>query len=223
MLTLCSSCFGNLSRAKYLLDTNDDLRRDVNGILRQVGKEYRSGVKIEQVITALYNDYTIKRLKDRIRNPLEGIKAAPFYGCHIFLPSRYTKFDDSEFPQKLDSLIKVTGAESVDYHEKTSCCIGCGSFFGEISEKAAAILAEMILDSASKQGADCVITSCPFCIMQLEMGQIRLKSEKGVDYRMPVMHYVDLLGLSMGLEPKDLGLDIRRSDMTPLLEKINPP
>jgi heterodisulfide reductase subunit B len=84
-------------------------------------------------------------------------------------------------------------------------------------------LAEMILDSASKQGADCVITSCPFCIMQLEMGQIRLKSEKGVDYRMPVMHYVDLLGLSMGLEPKELGLDIRRSDMTPLLEKINPP
>jgi len=223
MLTLCSSCFGNLSRAKYLLDTNDDLRRDVNGILRQVGKEYRSGVKIEQVITALYNDYTIKRLKDRIRNPLEGIKAAPFYGCHIFLPSRYTKFDDSEFPQKLDSLIKVTGAESVDYHEKTSCCIGCGSFFGEISEKAATILAEMILDSASKQGADCVITSCPFCIMQLEMGQIRLKSEKGVDYRMPVMHYVDLLGLSMGLEPKELGLDIRRSDMTPLLEKIKPP
>jgi heterodisulfide reductase subunit B len=38
-----------------------------------------------------------------------------------------------------------------------------------------------------------------------------------------VMHYVDLLGLSMGLEPKELGLDIRRSDMTPLLEKINPP
>jgi heterodisulfide reductase subunit B len=57
--------------------------------------------------------------------------------------------------------------------------------------------------------------------MQLEMGQIRLKREKGTDYKMPVMHYVDLLGLSMGLKPKELGLDIRRSDMTPLLSKID--
>jgi len=221
LLTLCSSCFGNLSRAKYLLDTNDDLRRDVNDILGEVGRDYKSGVRVEQVITALYKDYTVKKLKRMIGSPLKKVKAAPFYGCHIFLPGRYTKFDDSEFPKNLDSLIRVTGAESVDYHEKTSCCIGCGSFFGELSEKASVILAETILESASKVSADCIITTCPFCIMQLEMGQIRLKTEKGVDYRMPVMHYVDLLGLSMGLSAKELGLDIRRSDMNPFLSKIN--
>jgi len=222
LLTLCSSCFGNLSRAKYLLDKYDDLREDVNGILGEVGREYKGGVRVEQVVTALYRDYTLKRLGGMIRSPLTDIRAAPFYGCHIFLPGRYAKFDDSEFPRNLDSLIKVTGAESIDYHEKTSCCIGCGSFFGKTSEKAALKLAETILESAHKQGADCVITTCPFCIMQLELGQIRLKEEKGVDYKMPVMHYVDLLGLSMGLKPKELGLNIRRSDMTPLLTKVNP-
>jgi heterodisulfide reductase subunit B len=223
LLTLCSSCFGNLNRAKYLLDTNNDLKKDVNEILGEVGREYKSGVRVEQVVTALYNDYTLKKLEGMIRYPLKDVKAAPFYGCHIFLPGRYTKFDDTEFPRNLDDLIKVTGADSVDYYEKTSCCIGCGSFFGEVSEKAALILAESILDSASKQGADCIITTCPFCIMQLEMGQIRLKKEKGIDYKMPVMHYVDLLGLSMGLKPKELGLDMRRSDMAPLFSKINVP
>lgn len=221
ILTLCSSCFGNLSRAKYLLDTDKSLKQDVNEILGEVGREYKSGIRVEQVVTALYTDYTLKRLESMIRTPLKDIKAAPFYGCHIFLPDRYLKFDDPEFPRNLDSLIKVTGAESVDYYEKTSCCIGCGSFFGELSDKASLLLAETILDSAGKQGADCIITTCPFCIMQLEMGQIRLKREKGTDYKMPVMHYVDLLGLSMGLKPKELGLDIRRSDMTPLLSKIN--
>jgi len=39
LLTLCSSCFGNLSRAKYLLDTDKALKRSVNKLLADVGRE----------------------------------------------------------------------------------------------------------------------------------------------------------------------------------------
>jgi heterodisulfide reductase subunit B len=35
-----------------------------------------------------------------------------------------------------------------------------------------------------------------------------------------VVHYVDILGLSMGLKPSELGLDLRRLDLTPLLTKL---
>jgi heterodisulfide reductase subunit B len=220
LLTLCSSCFGNLSRAKYLLSRDEDLRNDVNGILREVGKRYSGTVRVEHVVTSLYNDYAPERLTEVIRIPLSRIRAASFYGCHIFLPYRYAKFDDPEFPGKLDNLIEITGAESIDYNEKTSCCIGCGSFFGKVSEKAGQALAEAILDSVKQTDADCIVATCPFCMMQLEMGQIRAKQERGKDYGIPVIHYVDLLGLSMGLEPKELGLDTRRLDVSPLLEKI---
>lgn len=221
LLTLCSSCFGNLSRAKYLLEENADLGRDVNEILSEVGKQYKGNVKIEHVVTALYKDYTPERLKELVRYPLENIRAAPFYGCHIFLPHHYARFDDPEFPQKLDNLIEVTGAESVDYNEKTSCCIGCGSFFGKVSEKIALMLAETILDSAKRAGADCIVATCPFCMMQLELGQIQLEREKERKYGMSLLHYVDLLGLSMGLRPEELGLDLRRLDSSSLLNKIN--
>jgi CoB--CoM heterodisulfide reductase subunit B len=219
LLTLCSSCFGNLSRARYMLEEYPDIRREVNDILGEAGRRYRGEVEVEHVVTVLYKDITLERLGERVDLPLKGVRAAPFYGCHIFLPHRYAGFDDPEFPQKLEDLITVTGAENVDYSEKTSCCIGCGSFFGEVSEGASVLLAEMILDSAKERGADCVVTTCPFCIMQLELGQLRLR-EKGKDHRLPVIHYVDLLGLSMGMEPEDLGLDLRRLDMEPLLEKI---
>jgi heterodisulfide reductase subunit B len=221
MLTLCSSCFGNLSRAKYLLETNQELKRSVTKSLAKVGREYRGKAMVEHVVTALYKDYTPEVLMNLSVEPLKGLKAAPFYGCHLFLPQRYAKFDDANFPEKLDHLIEMTGSESVDYHEKSSCCIGCGSFFGKVSDDAALKLAEAILDDAKASGADVIVATCPFCMMQLEVGQMKLKEEKGKLYDLPVLHYVDLLGLSMGLKPDELGLRLRRLDLSPLLERFN--
>lgn len=219
MLTLCSSCFGNLSRAKYLLKESPELFSDVNRLLGEAGREYKGDVDIEHVVTILYNDYKLDNLSKKVTKPLGNLNVAPFYGCHIFMPSKYGGFDDPEFPVKLDDLISVTGAEPLDYHEKTSCCIGCGSFFGKVSEDASVLLAEKIIESAYEKGADCLVTTCPFCIMQLEIGQVKLR-EEGKDYGLPVLHYVDLLGLSMGLDPEELGFDLRRMDVEPLLSKL---
>jgi heterodisulfide reductase subunit B len=219
LLTLCSSCFGNLSRAKYLLDHDPELREDVNKSLAEVGREYKGTAKVQHVVTALYDDYTPEVLMNLSSEPLHGLNAAPFYGCHLFLPQRYAKFDDSDFPEKLGHLIEMTGAEAVDYHEKSSCCIGCGSFFGEVSEDASLKLAEVILDDVKRSGADAVVATCPFCMMQLEVGQMKLK-EKGKHYDLPIFHFVDILGLSMGLKPEELGLSLRRVDSTQLLKKL---
>ncbi len=219
LLTLCSSCFGNLSRAKYLLDHDAELREDVNKSLAEVGREYKGTAKVQHVVTALYDDYTPEVLMNLSSEPLHGLKAAPFYGCHLFLPQRYAKFDDSDFPEKLGHLIEMTGAEAVDYHEKSSCCIGCGSFFGDVSEDASLKLAEVILDDVKKSGADAVVATCPFCMMQLEVGQMKLR-EKGKHYDLPIFHFVDILGLSMGLKPEELGLSLRRVDSSQLLEKL---
>ncbi len=220
LLTLCSSCFGNLSRAKYLLDSSRELREGVNRELAKVGREYRGKVKVQHVVTALYEDFTLETLMNLSVDPLHGLRAAPFYGCHLFLPQRYAGFDDAEFPEKLGHLIEVTGAESVDYHEKSSCCIGCGSFFGKVSEEASLKLAEVILDDVKRSGADAVVATCPFCMMQLEVGQMKLREEKGKEYGLPVLHYVDVLGLAMGLKPDELGLGLRRVDPGPLLERL---
>lgn len=39
-------------------------------------------------------------------------------------------------------------------------------------------------------------------------------------YDLPVFHYVDILGLSMGLKPEELGLELRRLDSSPLLKRL---
>jgi heterodisulfide reductase subunit B len=220
LMTLCSSCYGNLSRAKYLLDSNQALKREVNELLGEVGREYKGKAKVEHVVTTLYKDYGPDGVKELSVNPLKGLRAAPFYGCHLFLPQRYTGFDDAEFPQKLDKLITATGAESVNYHEKTSCCIGCGSFFGKVSDEAGLKLAKNILDDVKSSGAGAIVATCPFCIMQLEVGQLKLRESEMKEYEIPVIHYIDVLGLAMGMKPDELGLDLRRISVSPLLEKL---
>ena len=220
LFTLCSSCFGNMSRAKYLLENYKGLRKDVNRILADVGKEYKGKIEVKHVVTVLHDDITPSKLTDIVEKQLSNVKVAAFYGCHIFLPYKYSKFDDPEFPYNLDRLIEATGAESIEYEDKTNCCIGCGSFFGGVSDEASIRLADQIVGSAIKMGADCVIATCPFCIMQLELGQLKIERGRGESYRMPILHYVDLLGLALGLDEEDLGLELRRIDLTPLLEKI---
>lgn len=219
MMTLCSSCYGNLSRAKYLLDTNPKLKDSVNDLLGKAGREYKGTVQIEHVVTGLYNDYKIVNLENKVLKPLKNLKVAPFYGCHIFMPAKYGHFDDPENPRKLDELITITGADSLEYPEKTSCCIGCGSFFGKVSEQASVKLAENIVKSAVEKKADTIVTTCPFCIMQLEIGQIKLR-ELGMNFNIPILHYVDILGLSLGLESSELGFELRRINIDPVLSKI---
>ena len=109
LFTLCSSCFGNLSRAKNLLDNDQGLRKEVNRLLAEVGREYKGKVEVKHVITVLHDEITPSRISDLVEKPLDRVKAAAFYGCHMFLPSKYAKFDDPEFPSKLESSSRPRG------------------------------------------------------------------------------------------------------------------
>ena len=62
-------------------------------------------------------------------------------------------------------------------------------------------------------GADCIVVACPFCALQLDLGQIEINEpeRKILDpdeppYKIPVLHITQLLGLALGLDPKEVGI-----------------
>jgi heterodisulfide reductase subunit B len=64
-------------------------------------------------------------LKKFIKQPLNGLRIAPHYGCHYIKPSDiYEGFDSPFHPHSLDKLIEITGATSLQYSEKLQCCGG---------------------------------------------------------------------------------------------------
>jgi succinate dehydrogenase / fumarate reductase cytochrome b subunit len=56
-------------------------------------------------------------------------------------------------------------------------------------------------------GADCVVTPCPLCHLNLDLQQPDAAKYVERDLGMPVLHFPQLVGLALGIEPKDLGMN----------------
>ncbi|MFX1354493.1 MAG: heterodisulfide reductase-related iron-sulfur binding cluster, partial [Promethearchaeota archaeon] len=59
-------------------------------------------------------------------------------------------------------------------------------------------------------GADIVVDCCPFCHLQLDLGQMEAngiyKDMIGEPLKIPIVYITQLLGLSFGIDPNRLGL-----------------
>ncbi|MEJ2295540.1 MAG: heterodisulfide reductase-related iron-sulfur binding cluster, partial [Candidatus Lokiarchaeota archaeon] len=66
-------------------------------------------------------------------------------------------------------------------------------------------------------GADIIIDCCPFCHLQLDLGQMEAnnyyKDIIGEPFKIPVIYLTQLLGLSFGIDPNQLGL-IKNHNLT---------
>ncbi len=95
----------------------------------------------------------------------------------------------------------------------------CGNLLLRAGEEdtSQAMCRAKIRDMAS-EGADALTLVCPSCMMQYDNMQFLLQ-RAGEDLNLPVFHYPELLGLALGLEAKELGLERHRIDVQPFLDR----
>jgi succinate dehydrogenase cytochrome b subunit len=62
------------------------------------------------------------------------------------------------------------------------------------------------LGDALDARADCLVTPCPLCHLNLDLQQPQAARVVGRELDMPVLHLPQLVGLALGLAPKELGL-----------------
>lgn len=205
ILTICNGCFSSLMDANNILKNDAGIRNEVNVHLAKIGMEYRSTIEVRHIIEFLYTDIGVKKLGDAIEKPLE-IRAAVHYGCHLLKPTRERKLGSAECPVFFDELVEATGAKSVPYEGKTSCC-GAGGGVRSAMLETSFKMTEYKLDRIQKAGVDCIIDACPFCHLQYDAGQIELE-KSGKDYDIPVLHFTQLIGLALGFTPDEVGLHL---------------
>ncbi|MEW6189496.1 MAG: CoB--CoM heterodisulfide reductase iron-sulfur subunit B family protein [Actinomycetota bacterium] len=216
--TICSACTSILTEVNKELKENVELREKVNEKLAKINREYRGSVEVKHFARILYEDIGIERIKSSVKKSLKGIKFAPHYGCHYLKPSGiYGNFDDPENPTSLDELTKATGAEAIDYEDKKLCC--GGAILG-VDEDISLTMAKKKLDHVSARGADAIGLICPFCSIMYDDNQRKIESQFGVSYNLPVLYYPQVLGLALGFDPNELGLQMNRVRTTKLLDKI---
>ncbi|TML27734.1 MAG: disulfide reductase, partial [Actinobacteria bacterium] len=54
--------------------------------------------------------------------------------------------------------------------------------------------------------ADCLVTPCPLCHLNLDLQQPEAARVVGRDLGLPILHLPQLVGLALGLEPRELGM-----------------
>jgi heterodisulfide reductase subunit B len=216
--TICSGCAGTLLEAQKELEHNEELRRTVNKQLQQIGREYHGDVKIKHFAKILRSDVGLDTIKGMIKANLENLTIATHYGCHYHKPSHtYGEEEDVEFPTSLDELIAATGAKNVDYAEKMECC---GGNVLAVDDNITIQLASQKLDHVKQAEADAINLVCPLCDVIFDRNQRVIERRLDKNYGLPVLFYPQVLGLALGITPKELGLDMNRVKVTALLDKI---
>jgi len=208
----CSACFLVLTKTNRFLRELPELHEKVNEALSAVGLSYSGNVRVRHPLDVLVNDFGIEEICKRAQRRLEGLKIANYYGCQIVRPER--TFDDQDFPESMDRLFGALGAENVYFPMKTRCC---GGMLMITSDEVAMRLCRELIECAQGNGADCIVTTCPLCQMNLAAYQDRLTAHFGVDLHIPVLWFTELLGIALGLDEKALGLD---RHLEPITDKV---
>jgi heterodisulfide reductase subunit B len=192
---------------------NDHFRKK----FKTLGFAYPHDVTVKHFVRVLYEDIGLDVIKKKVRKRLDSLKVIAHYGCHYMRPSYIYGFDNPEVPHTFDELITLTGAQSIDYFDKKMCC--GGSVLG-VDEKLAVTMANHKLHFAKGNGADALVSICPFCTVMYEDNQRKAEEQFETQYGIPVLYYPQLLGLSFGLDKNAIGMRFNRVRPTALLEKI---
>jgi succinate dehydrogenase / fumarate reductase cytochrome b subunit len=207
MMNICSTCQGAQSECQQRLDADGDYRQQVNSHLGDEGLTYEKSAEWwnKNFLWLLVEEIGLDKLREKVVRPLEGLRIAPFYGCYIVRPTERLGYREHPNRDKyLEHLIEVLGGESVLYAGSHKCC---GFPVITMNRTTSLRQAGRHLADAIDAGADCLVTPCPLCHLNLDMQQPEAQKFVERDLDVPVLHLPQLVGLALGLEPKELGMD----------------
>lgn len=219
IMTICSTCQGVMSQANHRLTTQPNYLQEINEILQEEGLAYRGTTTIKHFLWILLEDVGEDVLQEKITKALTGLRAAPFYGCYIQRPTEALGFEEHPSRGKsLERIIEILGAKVVDFPGKTRCC---GFPILTINKINSLSMVATHTQDAKSHGADIMVTPCPLCHLNLDGMQSQAASQQNTSIDLPILHLPQLLGLAMGLEPKELGLHRNLISSKAALSKIS--
>lgn len=215
LVTPCSSCFVVLHKANLHLKEHDKTRAKVNQALAAAGLEFHGKINVRLLPEVIFHDVTPEKLAQKVTKKLNGLKVASYYGCQMLRPYG---FDNPEAPTSLDKIVESLGGTAVPFLYKNRCC---GGSLIIPEENSALNLMQKILANAVENGADCLITPCPLCQMNLDAYRVKVNSKFGKSFNIPVLFVSQLIGLAMGVDTTSLGFKANVVSTAKVIDIVN--
>ena len=201
LVTPCAACWLVLYKAQRYMREYPEVREEINDALRAAGLTYAGRVRLRHPLDILVNDIGLDKIRSQVKQPLEGLRVACYYGCQLVRP--FAVFDRARDPITMDNLMETLGAKPVDWPLKTRCC--GGSLSGTIRDVGVR-LSFHLLKEAARRGSEVVATACPLCQFNLECFQSAMGRQSGEKVEMPVAFFTQILGLALGIPERRLGM-----------------
>ncbi len=221
VVTGCAACYLNTHAGNEKIKNDVNVRAKVNEALSAADMEYDEDLQVRHMCEVIVNDVGLDKVREKVTNPLTGLKVAGYVGCQTVRPFAGTdgggNYDTYDNPEFLDNFAEACGAEAVEYNPKTSCC---GGSVAVMSPDRTLHLIKTIVEDAVEAGADVIATPCPLCQTNVEMYQDAINKKYGTDFHIPVMFYSQLMAVAFGLDgEKDAALH-RNTIRSEKLEKM---
>ena len=211
VLVPCAACYARFKFALHDIGADNGLRREVEQALKHC---FTEKLRVTHPMELLARDDMMHLIESKRSRALSSMKVVCYYGCYLSRPPDH--FDDAEYPQSMDRIMKASGAEVLDWACRTDCC---GGNFSLTRTDIALNLSRAILEGAKEVGANAIVVTCPFCHMNLDARQGEIEEKYGTSYNLPVYYYSQILAAALGAPDKDLMLHMQFVQSQKLIQK----
>jgi heterodisulfide reductase subunit B len=213
MVIPCSSCYSRTLVSQKKMSEDPELKKSIND---ELALKVNGEIKVLSILDVLLGKLDV--IKEKSSKSLKGLKTACYYGCLLTrFPSDIEVSDDIENPQGMETILKTLGAEPLDWGFKTDCC-GASATANDL--KTALVLMSRIFKDAAARGANCFVTSCPMCQLNLDAYQDSIKETSVIKELLPVYFITELVGTALGISPKNMLINRHFVESVTLLKEI---
>ncbi len=213
LIASCSACYVNLCKVNDHIKQDPELLDRINQALSVDDLHYSGHVQVRHLLDVVVNDIGAQAIASHIKRPLTNLRVAPYYGCQTVRP--YSPFDAPYLPHTLDDLLTALDAQVQPNPMKAACC--GGTLMTTKREVGLKLITDLV---QAVEGADCIVTVCPLCVMNLDSYQALVSKNVGHAISIPVLYLPELLGLALGLPEEQLGLKHHIVPVKSLLAKL---
>jgi len=212
----CSSCYSRTLVSQKVLASDAVLKDAINA---ELDHKVEGKIKVSSILEVLRLRVESGEIAGKAVKKLAGLKPACYYGCLMTrFPVDIDVPDNVENPQGMEIVCKAIGAEPIDWSYKTDCCGASGAY--NDSEQSQLLMSRIFKD-ATARGANCFVTTCPICQMNVDAYQAEVGKKYGIEKQLPVYFITELIGMSMGLDPIEMQVDRHFVDAMGLLKELN--
>ncbi|GEM_PF-32834 len=200
VLAPCAACYNRFRNTEHVVRHDRKMQEKIAAVIEM---DYAASNQTLSILELIVNKVGLEKLREKVSHPLKTMKAACYYGCLLVRPQEHTGFDDNEDPRSMDQIMQALGAESVEWSFKTECC---GAALATSRPDVGYRMIYEVIRNAREAGAECLVTACPLCMMNLDMRRRGVEKAFNETLDMPVYYITELLAIACGNSPRDVGV-----------------